>query len=255
MKHSRIHVVQSGVLFCCLLNGTWLFAQENKSKHPDYRPDEGDSISSAGIITPQENDRRIVKWLMIDVRGVLECSKDAQAQTKNENVKQFAQTMVTEHHSCLDQMENYRKERGKATNELGQTGNPPVARAENVQVDPKKSGILVKDEAGRQRDGKMMYHATDFVQVKEDICNQMKAKMSKEMKALPASEFDRAYMMHMVASHEMLLATCKSVRKTASKDLQAMLDQNIDKLTVHLKQAQTLCDQVCGKTTTGKLSK
>ena len=52
-------------------------------------------------------------------------------------------------------------------------------------------------------------------------------------------------MKHEVMAHEMLLATMKSVRPTASPELQKSLDAGIEKVEAHLKRARELCDQVC----------
>jgi len=231
----------------CLAFFAWSQAQDAK-QNPTYRIKEGDTISSVGIISPEENDRRIVRWLIPDQQAVIECSKMAQERATNENVKQFAQMMVSEHNSCLDKLESIRKRRSDST-EAAKPSLPPVTKAEGAEVDLKKSGIVLRDEDGKQRDGKMVYHPTDFVKVKEEICNEMKSTMAKEMKSISGSEFDRAYVMHMVAGHEAILSSCKAVRKTASKELQAMLDQNIEKITNHLKQARQLAEQVVGKTT------
>lgn len=237
----------SCVAVFCLLSSSLLNAQDDSTRNSNKRARDGDQTTSTyGIISPQENDRQIARWLITDQHAVIECSKMAQERSTNDSVKQFAQLMVTEHNSCLDKLEGIRKQ-------AANTSDTAPATIGNARVEARRSGIVVKDEDGQQRDGKMVYHPTDFVKVKEEICNQMKTTMAKEMKALSSSEFDRAYMKHIVMGHEALLATCKAVRKTASKELQAMLDQDIEKLNGHLKQARELCDQVCGTTKTGKL--
>ena len=246
MKLSRY--TSACVAAFCLLSSSLLNAQDDSTRNSNNRAKDGDRATTYGIISPQENDRQIARWLITDQHAVIECSKMAQERSTNDNVKQFAQTMVTEHSSCLDKLEGIRKQAANTTDTA-----PATVGNGKIRVEARRSGIVVKDEDGQQRDGKMVYHPTDFVQVKEEICNQMKATMAKEMKAMPGSEFDRAYMKHMVMGHEALLATCKVVRKTASKDMQAMLDQDIEKLNGHLKQARELCDQVCGTTKTGKL--
>lgn len=252
MNRNRYTLMAVCFAIACYANTTAL-AQDEPVRNPALQLKDGDKATSIGVISPQENDARIARWLMVDQQAIVDCCKIAQQQSGNENVKQFAQMMVTEHSSCLDKLEGIRKAHASATDSDNRS-NPIIGRSENAVVDPKKAGVLVKDPEGKQRDGKLMYHPTDFVQVKEEICKQMKTKMAKEMKAITGSEFDRAFMMHMVAGHEAILASCQAVRPTASKDFQAMLDQNIDKLNNHIKLARQLCDQVCGKATTGSLN-
>ncbi len=237
-----------GLSLCCA-HADVLNAQEDLPR-TGSRVQPADQISTTGITSPAENDRRIARWLIIDQQAVIECCKMAQERTSNENVKRFAQTMLNEHNTCLEKLERVRGQSNAS--ETDRPANSPVTRIEQAQVDPKNTGIVIKDD-GRQRDGKMIYRAADFLQVKEEICNHMKSVMMKEWKPLSSADFDRAFMKHMVAGHEMLLASCKAVRKTASNELQTMLDQDMEKLAVHLKQTRELCDQVCGTTSTGSL--
>jgi len=231
---------------------TLISGQDDRARNSNLQTKEGEKYSAVGIISPQENDARIARWLIVDEEIIVDSCKMAQDRATNDNVKQFAQLMVTEHNSCLDKLNNLRKNH-TSTTDSDNRHNPIIGRTDNTSVDPKNAGILVKDPEAKHRDGKIMYHPTDFVQVKEEICKQMKDKVAKEMKAISGSEFDRAFMMHMVAGHQAMLASCKAVRSTASKDFQAMLDQNIEKLNSHIKQAQQLCDQVSGKSTSGRL--
>jgi len=232
--------------------GTLASAQDDRARNSNSQSKEGEKYSAVGIISPQENDARIARWLIVDQEVIVGASKMAQERATNDNVKQFAQMMVTEHSSSLDKLNNIKKNH-TSTTDSDNRHNPIIGRTDNTTVDPKNAGILVKDPEAKQRDGKMMYHPTDFVKVKEEVCKDIKDKLAKEMKNISGSEFDRAYMMHMLAGHEAMLASCKAVRSTASKDLQAMLDQNIEKLNSHIKQAQQLCDQISGKTTSGRL--
>lgn len=234
-----------------LLSSTTLVAQDNATRSTNNQVKQADSQTSYGILSSRENDRQIVRWLIPDQHGVIECSKLALEKSTNESVKQFARLMVTEHSSCLDKLEGISKH-SSTPGDVQQTSDTITNRKGDVKVDARRSGILIRDE-GTQRDNKIVYQPTDFVQVKVEVCDQMRALIAKEMKAMPGSEFDRAYMKHMVAGHEMNLASCKAVRKTASSELQTMLDQNIEKLNVHLKQARQLCDEVCQTSTTGKL--
>lgn len=236
--HSRLTAL---AIVSCLLTSIWSMAQETATQNQTSPVKESDRSTLLGIISPQENDARIVRWLIPDQQAMIECSKMAQDRATRENVKLFAQKMVNDHSSCLEKLQTIRKEK---TAEADMPTRAPEVR---VEVDLKKSGVLVTDSDGKQRDGKLFYQPTDFVKVKEDICNDMKSVMAKAMKDITGSEFERAYVMHMIAGHEALLASCKAVRKTASKELQVMLDQNIDKMNAHLKEARQLCEQLPGK--------
>lgn len=219
-------------------------AQESTTRADDKNQSTNTPLLTK-IISPLENDRRITQWIILDVQGIVDCSKEAVDRSNNESVKQFAKTMMSEHKDCISKLEQL----GSREDPAGKSErNPPVTRIEDAKINPAKSGVLAKDEAGQLRDRKWLYRPTDFVEVKKDICERMKALMLKEMKQLSSSEFDAMYMKHMVFGHEALLASCQATRSTASSELQAQLDQNIEKLNAHLKQARDLCKQVSSTT-------
>ena len=213
-------------------------AQDNKARTDDPK---ATTDTQSVIVSPVENDRRIARWIILDVQGIVDCSKEAVDRTTNETIKQFAQTMLTEHKDCISKLEQLSSRDG-TVNKVEK--NAPIARLEDAKVDPARAGILTKDEGGQLRDRKLVYRPTDFVEVKKDVCEKLKAVMMKEMKQIPANEFDAMYMKHMVVAHEAVLASCQATRSTASSELQAHLDQNIEKLNAHLNKARELCKQV-----------
>jgi predicted outer membrane protein len=201
-----------------------------------------------GITSPEENDKRIARWLIVDVRGIIDCSQEALTRSSNENVKNFAQTMLQDHKACLGRLEQVR---GVADVKPRSESNAPVTRLENTTVQPEKSAVLTKDD-GQTRNGKIMYRVADFLVVKEALCERMKETMMKEMKQLSAAEFDEMYMKHMVMSHEMMLASCDIIAPYAQGDLKTYLQQNNEKMKDHLAKAKALCSQVSGKKTAAK---
>jgi predicted outer membrane protein len=207
----------------------------------DRKQENPNDTSITRVATPVENDRRIARWLIVDVRGAIDCSQLALEKSSNENVRRFAQTMLNEHKDCLTRLEQIK---GTADSPPANGSKAPVSRIENTTINPGKSAVLTKDEGGKQRDGKLIYREADFVAVKEKICERMKEVMMSEFKQIPASEFDAVYMKHMVAGHEAMIASCQAISGYASADFKASIDQNIAKAKEHLKQARLLSSQL-----------
>lgn len=241
---SRCFHLMALACVCSCLGGT-VCAQETATRTDDKKAANETAVVNK-IISPMENDRKIAQWIILDVQGIVDCSKEAVDRSSNDSVKQFAKAMINEHKDCISKLEQLGSREDPATKS---EKNAPVARIEDAKVNPARSAVLAKDENGQLRDRKWIYRPTDFVEVKKDICERMKALMMKEMKSMPAAEFDAMYMKHMVIGHEALLASCQATRATASAELQAHLDQNIEKLNANLKQARDLCKQVSPSTT------
>jgi len=212
-------------------------------------------VARMGIVSPAENDRRIARWLLLENRAILECSKDAQTRASNDGLKQFAQTMATEHQKCVDDLSNRRGADGNraayvAPNRNQNDNANAVERRNNARVrdaDSNKTAVLFKDD-GQSRGGHVMYRPTDFLAVREDVCSKTKASMKDLWRNLSGAEFDKAYAMHMVAAHECLLANLRAIRPTASQDMQAEIDRGIEKTRQHIDQCRQHCDQCFGRT-------
>ena len=208
----------------------------------DERPRDkpADSVAQF-VISPAENDRRIARWLIGDVRGMIECSQQLVERSSNETVKQFAQKIINDHKECLAQLERFK---GTADPAAPSRGNAPVSRLENTTVDPAKSAVLTKDEGGQQRNGKMVYRAADFLVVKEELCEKMRDLMMKEFKQIPANEVDALYAKHAAMCHEALIASCQAVAPYASPEFKAYLNQGTTKMKEHLTEARRLSSQL-----------
>lgn len=182
----------------------------------------------AAVVSPQENDRRIVRWLTIDNRGLAECARGAADRSANPAVKQFAADVLREH-------EDFLKRFGPA-DDAETTAQP---RAADAPSKPEQTAVLLRDD-GASRAGAMIYRPTDFVAVKEEVCNAMKDVAEKQMESLPPQEFDRAFLAHMVFGHHALIASVDALDDTASADLKPQLGRMREMLEHHLTRAGEL---------------
>jgi predicted outer membrane protein len=176
--------------------------------------------------------------MILDERLIVESSRRALERAANQNIKNFAQTMVTEHSRALDQLSGIRGAERTTTAKVD-PGHPKG-------FVPARSGIVVRDEQGKLRGGRLIYRPTDFLEVKEQVYDHLRSSMEKEWEGITGSEFDRAYIKHMIAAHEGMLASCKALRQSASEDLGKVIDAGTSKLENHLRQARRLSDQLFG---------
>lgn len=208
-------------------------------------------LPAAGMISPGENDARIARWLEVDNRMVLECAKVGKERATGSEVRSFAENVTAEHQKCVDDLRRVAKAKkddrvsaasGRAENERKNLGD--------TTPDRRRTAVLVQDQ-GQSRDARMVFRPTDFVAVHEDVYKHLHNTMKKEWENVNGADFDRAFMKHQVMAHEMLLASMRSVRPTASTEMRRTLDLGIEKVQDHLKQARELCDRVCREKTEG----
>lgn len=224
-------------------------------------------LPAAAVLSPQENDRSIARWLACDNRIILGCAKLGKERASHADVKTFADALVIEHQKCLDALESgktkavtrsdkhdsqdVRSGNGQANGIVKDDRNGQsrsTARSQGGGIgdntaERERTAVFVKDD-GTSRAGSAVYRPTDFVQVREDMCVRLQSVAKKEWEGIADADFDRSFMQHQVMGHEMLLASMKAVRPTATSELQTQIDEGIEKTTKHLETARKLCAEV-----------
>jgi predicted outer membrane protein len=191
-----------------------------------------DTAGRMGMTTPEQNDRRIIRWLAVDNRMMVEAGRLAADKSASEPIKQFARTVAADHERHWAAVEGTELQ-----------AKPADKDAAAADANAKRQvAALVRDE-GQTRDGAMMFRPTDFVAVKERICNRMHDQMMEQFEDLDGGQFDRAFLTHMTFAHEGLLATIEAVDDNASEKLQPHLKAMHEMAERHLAEVRTLSDQ------------
>jgi len=189
-----------------------------------------EAVSPVGIISPQENDRRIARWLTVDNDSLRGCAEMVENHSDNARIKELARAIVADH-----------KRFGERLNAFSRTAVNDTAADQTTA--PAKTATLLKDD-GRSRDARLPFKPTDFLSVKETVCKDLRAKAEKEFKNLKGKEFDHAFLAHMVFGHEALISGIDAVRADATQQLQTTLDEFRDLSTQHLKNVRNLRQDV-----------
>jgi predicted outer membrane protein len=182
-----------------------------------------EAVSPVGVISPQENDRRIARWLVVDNDGLRGCAAMVEDHSSNVRVKEMARSIVADHKRMDARLNAF-------------TG---VILEETRATEASKTATLLKDD-GRSRDNRFAFKPTDFLAVKESVCKGLRSKAEEEFKSLKGTEFDDAFLAHMVIGHEALIANIDAVRNDSTQQLQTTLDEFRDLSVQHLKNVRSL---------------
>jgi len=179
-----------------------------------------------GIISPQENDRRIARWLAVDNESLRECAAMAEDRAENTRIKEMARAVVAEHKRFDERLNAFTQ---TTADDVNNKQTPPAS----------KTATLLKDD-GRSRDGRLAFKPTDFLTVKETVCKELRSMAEKEFKDLKGADFDNAFLAHMVFGHEALIATVDAVKGDATQQLQTTLNDFRQISEQHLKNVRNL---------------
>ena len=180
------------------------------------------ALSVAGAITPAENDVKILQWLKIDCDALSECAEHCEKHATSEELKSFSRMVVQDHKAWCEAC------KAKLGDKV------------SAYVPGPKTATLIKDD-GVSRDGRMAYAPTDFVAVKQKVCDHMKSVAMKAMKDLKGAELDKAYLSAAVMGHEAAIANIDAVSGNASAELAASLKEAKAGLQKHLDAAREMC--------------
>ena len=225
---------------------------------PLYREARSSDLPAMGVITPQENDRRIARWLTVDSRMILECAKFGREHAQRPEVKHFAEMLVTDHEKCQEDLratkartedrtkaeeskvknQSDKETRREETDSAQQSKNTKSDLGDN-STDRSRTAVLIQDD-GKSRDERMVYHPTDFLAVREEVSHQMLDIARKDWDTLSGVDFDNAFVRHQILAHEMMIASIKSVRPGTSTTMRTSLDRSLEQLKNHLKTAREL---------------
>lgn len=237
---------------CCLTACSALAADPVVQKIDPSQPVGAivESPSSSGVLSPDENDARIVRWLSLDNRSLIECARMAADRSSNSALKEFAKHVANDHQTFQEHFgtKHEAHKNDAATN--GQTNNTNVQNGAKTDT-PNQQATLVNDD-GRSRDGAVIFRPTDFLMVKERVCQKMQSLAKKEMEHLNGADFDKAFISHMVFGHEALTASIDALDGSASQALQPQLKELRDVVSKHLDEAHRLHGQVVPSTTAAR---
>jgi len=184
-------------------------------------------VAALGVITPQENDRRIARWLDVDNESIIACTHVAESHAQTPAIKDLARTLNADHKRMQERLKAFTRY------EL------PAPSADRAAAPVNTKATLLRDE-GRSRDGRVAFAPTDFLQIKEAVCKELRAKAEKEFENLKGAEFDHAFLSHMQFGHEAMLASLNAVKGGATQQLQTTLDEFGQTTEQHLKNVRQL---------------
>jgi len=161
-------------------------------------------VRGSRVLTPEQNDRRILRWIAVDNDALLAWAEHAATHSKNEAVRAMAAEMADDHKQLAAKLKPQ-----------------PAARTTDdarPRVRRERSAVLVQD-GGRSRDGAPVYRPTDFVAVKEHVGAELDKIVRKEMGELEGDAFDRAFTAHMLFGHDAIITSIDVLDGNASATL------------------------------------
>jgi predicted outer membrane protein len=207
-------------------------------------------------------DQQIAALLFVCARNEVELSKFAQEKATSEEVRSFAEMMVTDHSPELDKLQ-------KAAGPLASAHAPgtpaagvrkEVIREETREIrrDPAAPEdaapprrVAVEEKTIEARPAGTL----DWVSIHKQIADQCLASTKAEFQKKNGAEFDRCYVGQQIMAHAVKLDELKVLRNYAGPELRKDIDEATEIATRHLAEAKKLAESMMKADATERVSR
>lgn len=171
----------------------------------------------------------------------IELAKLAQQKSDNDDVKQLTKTIIKDHQSLNEKLQDMDSGRSDKPTSVERRGNTDPNRPTRGSA---RSNT--RDKAAR---GGAEHVPKQLCEIAEQAC-QNALDMTKEMlSGKTGQDFDMGYLSHQIVAHTMVVAELKAIKSSGPEDLQQVVTSAIEKTEKHLKKAKEIAKRLEDKET------
>lgn len=253
----RMNWMPAFALSTALLGAGVANAQQNNTE-PTRREaaaqrqgEERDGVRREGRRENQK-DQMFATCLAIDNSAEIQISEFAAQRLQDEQAKQFAQQMISEHRALLEKLGQFGAEAVTLRNADNtpaavsvQTGDGAKADV-NVQVE-NRAGEERRADRREERADRRADSQSEFLAIKREIAEECVKSAQEELAAKPANEVDRCFMAAQVFGHQHMLTSLKVMERHASPEFKETLAQATQTTQQHLDHAKQILKTLDGQ--------
>ncbi len=234
----------------CLATATTVVAQQTKNPVPaaGQNPNTAAPARGQGDRAPWQNtDQALATCIAIANQTEVALAQFAKEKLQNEDVKEFAETMIKDHQALLQKLERFAPE---ATREgYLKEGQPSTGRDETstTQKGVQPAGGVprnttpgtIQQTAGTQPAAQNA-RGVDFIQLHREIANECLTQSKKRLTEKDEKEVDACFIGTQLAAHMAMLDTLKVFERHASGELKEILADASETTQKHLEHAEKI---------------
>ncbi len=233
--------------------------QQNQNTQQNVQRPQPNTRVNQPVLGQNQNqgDSQLAACLIVDNEGEIAIAKFVASKSQNSDVKEFAETMVTEHEAFLKKLSQFSATsstpRDPATHSQTNRDNPntttnpnanrdnPAANNQNVNRDPNAAPNTNPNTAIRTNTTAAVAHGgLDHIRIKQEIGRACVETMKKELGDKKGAKFDECYVGSQIGMHLHMADTLKVLKNYASPQLRAVLEEGEKTTAEHLDHARTL---------------
>ena len=208
----------------------------------------------------KHDDAFLANWVLTANNNEVTLSQIAQQMAQSDEVKQFAQKMVTDHQQAATKLQQFTSGPGLGSHPVGglgdEHGNPgSVAGSDNQPGTSGTSGATGQQparpvEASSGRMGMDLTGNLDHFALITELGRQCLESSRKELEGKQGLDFDRCYMHMAVGMHTGMNDMLTVFQNHASGELRTTLAEAQRAVQMHLEQAKQISKRLDGASPT-----
>ncbi len=240
MRGFKLRISAAAFAVAVLGMASWALAQRNDARQ-DPQGQSNPVATQQGQLGQPILDQMAAEGILQMNKGEIELANFALKHTQNEEVRKFAQSIVTDQTNLNNQLQRFVSEQG-----AGQGGNFPSgtsatepATPGTPAVQPGRESAGPTAQAGRTP-GDSSWKAMSIDTIRRDVANQVVASIERELAQYQGSDFDRAYVGQQFWGYVVFVASAKAGAKHLSNDLRQVVEQGAQTGEKHLDECRKL---------------
>jgi predicted outer membrane protein len=183
------------------------------------------------------HDRTIAGCLAISNQEVIALAKLAASRSENPKVKQLAETLIRDHQKNLAELKAF-------------GGDDVALRAQSdtaqrtARREPGAARNERAPEAATQRTAAREVEGLNFLDIERQIAEKCIQSAEKQWSEHPGVEGDQCFVGQQLVRHQQLIDAQEVLKKYASPEFQAVIDQSISASQMHLGHAKDLMKEL-----------
>jgi predicted outer membrane protein len=181
-----------------------------------------------------EMDTLIASCLLLGNQEEVTLAQLAVDRAENENVKQFAQTLIDDHQKAIQKLQQHAK---PGTGLTANSGASPAGQSPTAQQYTARRQDISQGTAGSGL-------VDQILQMQQEAAQECLSMTKSMMEEKQGAEFDKAFAGMQVGAHVGMLAKLKASEKHASPELASIIKESQQTVEQHLEHAKQLCEQL-----------
>jgi predicted outer membrane protein len=250
MRTMGLEIVATGVTLMAMA----LSAAAEPADDRENPPRRGATATTAAA---PSSDELLGGCLAIGNQEEVALAEFARGHAQSDEVKQFAEMMITDHTEFLSKLQPFAPELARegllridAREARPRSGERRPGGAANddappADVDAQAAGEQPQRPPRGEARGEPPQpgQAIDFVQLRIELAQECLQTAVQELSGKPGTEFDKCYMTAQVLAHEKMLVTLRVFQRHASPELAQVIAEGEKSASRHLEHARRLAQQ------------